>query len=226
MVNSRKKKNVSALLITDDNPEDLEQLLKFKGYLIDEAGFTERDCWLVSGQNTLDYEIKDVISEFFERAQKRGKEHTAVLVYNGHGTETGISPTEAMISYYDIGEAVGHSQFVFINNCCLAGAAIPVFRELRLLPRQGSVLAATAAHLEIDSEIFLESLVHSFRQRKPYNRRILYCPDYLFRWENRKSEGDVADSAEDVTLSRGVLYPQRCGKSLDHLFYPLRNHNL
>ncbi len=217
MVGSEKhKKEVSALCVAGERDEYVTELSQFYQYLVDEAGFPEKHSYFMSGARHTDRQVRKAIKFLFEETRSRGPSHTAVLVYNGHGAEDGISPVDGIITYDEIAKYMGGVRFLFINNCCSSGAVIEYWRERKLLPHYGSVLAATDLHDDIVGALFLNALIQSAKHRKPFRKRILF-PYY----EESAGVVDGEEGTEFVKVERSSKqYPRRCGIFLDNLLYP------
>lgn len=242
-------RNTYALLIAGDEPRASEETEEFQRYLIDEANFNPRMVQTMFVRAYNDYYLLDQVKNSLWIANTKAPNEPKVLIYCGGGAEGGICPVTkdsyANITYAPLNRHIRYEKLgglfcdeervLFINNCPYSGSAIPIFTNLGILPKRGSVIASAGSKELSSGESFQNTLIDAFRQRKPYRKRkILFRPETRYekriatleqkfnpvsgRWENK---GEKIVEHWYKTSPAITQHPQRCGLSLDHLLFPL-----
>jgi|SRR3989344_7048646 len=229
-------RNTYALLIAGDEERHVNASIQFRNYLTNEAKFKLDRIWaFVDGET---YYVLDKVRYFLEEAKAKNPNKPVVIAYNGHGVEGGITPStlgqNSFISYEDLGSQLCHHDggILFINNCCFLGSCIPVFRDMGILPKRGSVITSAGRKQESYGEHFQNTVQEFLLQKKSYqNRKIVVKPRLRYKtgiefhkqkfnpvtgkWENTGKVRYDYRTAPAITQ-----HPQRCGLDLDHLLFP------
>src|SRR3989338_3108738 len=210
-------KGIAVVLISGDEPLYYRETADFERYLLSEGAVPKGRILHMYGTHTENGEILDRSYDFL-RLKHRGNAHShVVVVYNGHGDVDGIHPDGSWLSYEDVADFfydLGFD-FLFINNCCSSGSAIEYFKRKALLPRYGSVLAASQHDENIPGASFLYALQASYKQQKPFRKNTLWLSSHTPSASQLTAQRRLDDGQAVFT----VQHPRRSGRSLDHLLY-------
>ena len=232
------------LLMVGNERRFLDETKLFYDYIVQETNVPSSNVELFLGAYKTKAETLTAVERTFEKAEKK-KGAKVVLFYNGHGHEEFFGVNGENIYYEELVDAIDPNvNFLFINFSCHAGGAIPIFKRKGLLPRIGSVVAATQTAQEYGAgNLFLTDLIDHYRQRKPYLRRKVGSqkiegknilnfregeePEQKISKNGRLLREIITDlswSERRVKFRRpkaggSIFKPQRYGKCLDYLLF-------
>ncbi len=211
------RKDVSVLLISGNEERYFPELKAFADHLIADARIHPSYLEYLSGRMHTNDPLMDQVDDFVHRVRERQKlqnlDHHFVLVYHGHGLPAGFCPDGAPTPYQGLADIIGFDvPFLFINSCCYAGEAIEVFRDNKLLPHRGSVIASSHSYKPSYGTLFLDELLDAYRNKQPFRRRKI---SFL----GQADESIQLPETKKEELKRYVQHPTRAGLGLDHLLY-------
>ena len=214
------RKDISALLIAGNEPHHHLQLKTFQRYLTSAARVPASRMMYISGQKKGNSQVLDLANEFVLDArryrEKTGTAHHLLVVYHGHGLREGFCPDGTPASYFSLVDTVGFDfPFLFVNSCCYAGQAIETFRDCKVLPSYGSVLASSVFYKPSYGAVFLDALVASWKEKQEFRRKKLYVVIHDDSFPVIQN-----DSPSSPRFRTYAQIPTRAGISLDFLFYP------
>lgn len=199
-----------ALLIAGDEQQDVDAALRFRRYLTDEAGYNDERIWKFVGDGDT-YSVLDKIKYFFQKAKAQAPDEPVVVIYNGHGSEEGISPSSwgqnSFVSYDELGLCFEDGRVLFINDSCHSGSCIPNFSQSGILPNQGLVITSSGISEVSYGNRFGESLLEALRRNEPYQPKRIVVKEAFFE-------------EYGVFLPIVTQHPQRLGLEIDHLLFP------
>src|SRR3989344_4158765 len=162
--------NPQVLLLAGNEHRFLEPLDMFERYVRKECKIPKKQVTAARGAYLENQRVLDAIWD--EAVRARNRKTAFVFVYFGHGYKRGFSPHGGEIDYKDVAQVIIDVPFLFVNATCYSGKSIRVFDSVGLL-RQGSVIADARHNQETDGGvIFLQDVVDSWRNEKPFMRRI------------------------------------------------------
>ena len=237
------------LIMTGDEEREVgspcrfsEEAYRFANYLNEVLGYepSRMDVLLQLGAD----QMRESMAEFFARAM-RGKSRPALIIYYaGHGLKGWICPWAAFVHYDELADRLARydGEFVFINDSCSSGSAVPVFQRWGLLDR-GLVLAASRSNEQSSGRYFIDAFLWSVSHGQPFKRRaiaeierhgselvyfanegvcevIRICADGLPLYNPRPVS--FAPKRHPVVVQNEIQHPVRAGRSLDYLLFPSR----
>ncbi len=235
-----------ALIIVGNELRYLDSCGHARDYLVDEAKFHPENITALLGAYATNEQIRTTLGNVVSSAGSQ----PLVVIYVGHGLDGEMYPNGSNgLAYDDFSKPfIGlRGDFIFVNACCYSGSAISSFKERKLLPRKGSVIASVRSDEESYGEHFLPWLFDSFRKGRPFrkikNRELLkldtgyasltHSGDFFqFKEECAilsdgtslvtRSYGNTP-IAEELLLAGTLIYDgthsTRCGKNLDYLLF-------
>ncbi len=231
---------ISTTILVGNEVGFLNDMIEFSDYLTNEVKTSQIN--IIRGAFLTNNQILENLNNISEEAKE--KRLPVVLFYTGHGDRNVFSPNRSTIPYQELGVRLQGSEFFFINSSCYSGTSIEALKEMKLLPKKGSVIALSPSDkTTINGDLFLSDLIDSYRKRKPFLKRKRRFLPYGYSevtfpldhsYESKKDESGnetvIIDKIIKPTIryikpeESEVLYePVRCGKSLDHLLYPAPN---
>ena len=231
-----------------------EEIIRYYHYMVYETKFDPSRVRLISARYSERDSILEELNKFFENVKVVDPEGDIILIYTGHGNVGRISPELAIrivdprcdggeiykprkgITYKELGDLIKQHEgrFLFINDCCYSSTAIDIFKELKLLPERGLVIASSQ-----NDELaytFYDKLLRCYRKNKPFRRRKIGTeetspiPVVKFYRKYKRSKKIISDVIDHIDYRSRVVkskfkingeiqHPVRCGISLDYLLF-------
>jgi hypothetical protein len=197
-----------------DSEEFVRDCRQLRKYLTDVVGYDPLRVWRINAREATlqDPEVlQECIDGFFDASFLDDPSADVVLFYSGHGLDerTG-SPAVMDINALKLpyGRFVSRLQgrrYLFINDCCHSGAAIPALGDII---DQGQIICSTRRDESSVGQYFFHSMLRNVQRRMPIGYSII------------ASNETPRNGEFPITYEGAYQYIQREGLVLDHLLYP------
>ncbi|MBI2558065.1 hypothetical protein HYW20_01975 [Candidatus Woesearchaeota archaeon] len=159
-----------AILINGDENRHLNNINIFKQFLLNELTFDPMKVHSLDGRLGSDY-LYNMLSLIFEEINAQEVDPKVVMVYQGHGDETGIRPNKSLLSYNELRELIPPNiTFMYINDTCNSGNAASLFEGLRPLYKKGMVLTSASREEDSYGGLLLRTLMEHYRHSLVFRR--------------------------------------------------------